>query len=132
MRRTMIGVLTVVGALVLGAACEDKGGGAPNTPRGSPTSSPTARSPGGEARPADNDRGTSAAAPSSGAASSMTGTGGAGDAGMGRDAGIYRWPGGGGQPRASGRAAGARPAAGTGGAAGRGGSGTPRGAARAG
>ncbi|HZX40230.1 MAG TPA: hypothetical protein VFE93_00245 [Myxococcaceae bacterium] len=87
MKRAMIGVLAVMSALALGAACEQNPPG--SAQRGGPASAPTARGPGGGTATGSSDmnRGT---APSAGTASSsdLSGTGGAGDAGMGRaDAG---------------------------------------------
>ena len=90
MKRAMMGVLAVMSALALGAACEQKGSG--SAERGGTSSMPTARGPGGET---GTRSGSSATAPgasaSAGSASSsdLSGTGGSGDAGKGHaDAGM--------------------------------------------
>ena len=86
MKKITIAALAVMGALALGAACEQKGSSP--SERGGTTSAPPSRGPSGgttSSAPSDTAAGSSASAARS--SNDMSGTGGAGDAGMGGDAG---------------------------------------------
>jgi hypothetical protein len=89
MRKDLIGILAVAGALLFGACEQNPRSGA--NERGGTTSMPASRGPGGEGSPRAGATGSSGMASGSPAASSndQSGTGGSGDAGFGgRDGGI--------------------------------------------